>query len=140
MPVNIINQLPTFLSEEIHISTACIKFTNEMDVSSQHEVKVTRSNSKRAMYFSRSVIPNSFSRDYKNYMKHLGIYSYKNKTLQMLTKLDPSSNEKDENLEQLRFLDNGFNIYVQDYDCKPPIGVDTAEDLKAAIKYAVNND
>ena len=140
IPVEIINQLPTYLSKEIPISTACIKFTKDMDLNSPHEVKVTRSLSKRAMYFSRSVIPNPFTADYQNYLKHLGIYSYKNKTLQKLSKLDPSSNEEIEKLEQLRFLDNGFNIYVQDYECKAPIGIDTAEDLEAAIRFAKNND
>jgi len=140
MPVEIINQLPTFLNNEIPISTACIKFTNEIDLNSPNDVKVTRSLSKRAMYFSRSVIPNPFTSDYQNYLKHLGIYSYKNKTLQKLSKLNPSSNEEIEKLEQLRFLDNGFNIFVQDYECKAPIGIDTPEDLEAAIKFAKNND
>ena len=140
MPVQIINELPTLLSKDIPISTACIKFTKNMNLNSPHEVKVARSLSKRAMYFSRSVIPNSFTADYKNYLKHLGIYAYANKTLQTLSKLKPTLNEEVEKLEQLRFLDNGFNIFVQDFECEAPIGIDTPEDLEAAITFAMNND
>ena len=140
MPVQIINDLPSFLNKDTPISTACIKFTANMDFTSPHEVKVTRSISKRAMYFSRSVIPNSFTADYKNYLKHLGIYAYTNKTLQTLSKLKPTINEEAEKLEQLRFLDNGFNIYVQDFICESPIGIDTPEDLEAAITFAKKND
>jgi len=92
------------------------------------------------MYFSRSVIPNSFTADYKNYLKHLGIYAYANKTLQTLSKLKPTLNEEVEKLEQLRFLDNGFNIFVQDFECEAPIGIDTPEDLEAAITFAMKND
>jgi 3-deoxy-manno-octulosonate cytidylyltransferase (CMP-KDO synthetase) len=54
----------------------------------------------------------------------------------MLSKLKPSANEESEKLEQLRFLDNGFNIFVQDFDCEAPIGIDTPEDLDAATIYA----
>ena len=140
MPLEIINSLASFINEDTPISTACIKFKNDMDFNSPHEVKVVRTVSKKAMYFSRSVIPNSFTEDYHNYLKHLGIYAYTNETLQMLSKLKPSANEESEKLEQLRFLDNGFNIFVQDFDCEAPIGIDTPEDLDAATIYASKHD
>jgi 3-deoxy-manno-octulosonate cytidylyltransferase (CMP-KDO synthetase) len=111
-----------------------------MDFNSPHEVKVVRSKSKKAMYFSRAVIPNSFTDEYKNYLKHLGIYSYTNETLQALSKLKLTLNEESEKLEQLRFLDNGFNIVVEDFECDAPIGIDTPEDLEAAIIFVNKND
>jgi len=140
MPVQIINQLPMLLSIDTPISTACIKFSNKMDFNSSHEVKVVRSLSKRAMYFSRAVIPNSFTAEYKNYLKHLGIYAYTNDTLQALSKLKPTANEELEKLEQLRFLDNGFNIIVEDFEYEAPIGIDTPEDLEVATIFAKQND
>jgi 3-deoxy-manno-octulosonate cytidylyltransferase (CMP-KDO synthetase) len=140
MPVKIINQLPMLLSTETPISTACIQFSNEMDFNSPHEVKVVRSISKKAMYFSRALIPSSSNEDCKNYLKHLGIYAYTNETLQALSKLHPTTNEKLEQLEQLRFLDNGFNIIVEDFACQAPIGIDTPEDLEAATIFAKKND
>ena len=140
IPVQIINQLPMLLTTDTPISTACIKFSSAMDFNSPHEVKVVRSRSKKAMYFSRSVIPNSFTAEYKNYLKHLGIYAYTNETLQALSKLKPTLNEESEKLEQLRFLDNGFNIIVEDFECESPIGIDTPEDLEAATIFANKND
>ena len=140
MPVQIINQLPLMLSTDTPISTACIKFSDSMDFSNPHEVKVVRSLSKKAMYFSRAIIPNSFTAEYKNYLKHLGIYAYTNETLQYLSTLKPTVNEQSEKLEQLRFLDNGFNIFVKEFKCESPIGIDTPEDLEAAIIFAKKND
>ena len=140
MPVQIINQLPLMLSTDTPISTACIKFSDSMDFSSPHEVKVVRSLSKKAMYFSRAIIPNSFTAEYKNYLKHLGIYAYTNETLQHLSTLKPTVNEQSEKLEQLRFLDNGFNIFVEDFECEAPISIDTPEDIEAAIIFAKKND
>ena len=54
--------------------------------------------------------------------------------------MDQTENEKTERLEQLRFLDNGFNIYVEDFKYDAPIGIDTPEDLEAAITFAKKND
>ena len=140
MPIEIINQLPMLLSDDVLISTACIKFTKNMDFNSPHEVKVVRSVSKTAIYFSRSVIPNQSNPGSQNHLKHLGIYAYTNKTLQALSALKPTANEESEKLEQLRFLDNGFDIFVQDFKCEAPIGIDTPEDLEAARAFAKKND
>ena len=140
MPIEIINQLPMLLSDDVLISTACIKFTKNMDFNSPHEVKVVRSVSKTAIYFSRSVIPNPSNPGSQNHLKHLGIYAYTNKTLQALSALKPTANEESEKLEQLRFLDNGFDIFVQDFKCEAPIGIDTPEDLEAARAFALKND
>ena len=140
MPIEIINQLPMLLSDDVPISTACIKFTKNMDFNSPHEVKVVRSVSKTAIYFSRSVIPNPSNSGSQNHLKHLGIYAYTNKTLQALSALKPTANEESEKLEQLRFLDNGFDIFVQDFKCEAPISIDTPEDLEAARAFAKKND
>ena len=45
---------------------------------------------------------------------------------------DPSKRELTNKLEQLRFLDNGLNIYVSYYDKNIPHGIDTQEDLDYA--------
>jgi 3-deoxy-manno-octulosonate cytidylyltransferase (CMP-KDO synthetase) len=134
MPLEIINTLSSHLSLLTPIATACVPLSNPEEIASPNEVKVVRSLSKRAMYFSRSVIPHEFTASHDGYLKHLGIYAYSNETLQELTTLKPTDNELQERLEQLRFLDHGYNIFVEDYACVPPIGVDTLEDLERAIE------
>ena len=140
MPLEIINSLTIHLSKDSSIATACVPLTDRKQIENPNEVKVVRSLSKRAMYFSRSVIPNEFTSGYDSYLKHLGIYAYENKTLQELTALQPTANELQEKLEQLRFLDHGYNIFVEDYPYESPIGIDTPTDLERAIEFSKAND
>jgi 3-deoxy-manno-octulosonate cytidylyltransferase (CMP-KDO synthetase) len=100
------------------------------DVANPNAVKVVTGISGRALYFSRATIP--FDRDQTKsfcYMKHLGFYAYRREALDKFSVLTESALEKSERLEQLRFLENGIDIYVEEtqYDT---VGVDTEEDLR----------
>jgi len=64
----------------------------------------------------------------KNYYHHVGIYSFRYKTLKKFISLPPSDNEKIRQLEQMRALDTNMTIGVG-YIKSVPIGVDTKEDL-----------
>jgi 3-deoxy-manno-octulosonate cytidylyltransferase (CMP-KDO synthetase) len=95
-------------------------------------VKVVTASNGRALYFSRASIP--YDRDgagTATYQKHLGLYAYRKPALDRFPKLLPSLLETTERLEQLRFLENGIDIYVTSTPFDT-IGVDTEEDLKAA--------
>jgi 3-deoxy-manno-octulosonate cytidylyltransferase (CMP-KDO synthetase) len=100
------------------------------DIANPNAVKVVVNSQGRALYFSRSTIP--FDRDKTNgfrYMKHLGFYAYRKAALDRFCKLPESALERSERLEQLRFLENGIDIYVAETP-HDTIGVDTEEDLK----------
>jgi 3-deoxy-manno-octulosonate cytidylyltransferase (CMP-KDO synthetase) len=95
-----------------------------------HVVKVVTGKDGRALYFSRLPLP--FDRDgagARNY-KHLGFYAYARAALDRFVRWPEGELEKTERLEQLRFLENGIDIYVAEtpYDT---VGVDTEDDLKA---------
>ena len=102
-------------------------------------VKVTFSDTMKALYFSRSIIPYIRGREWKEWLDahcfftHIGIYAYRRETLLEITKLERSSLEIAESLEQLRWLQAGIpvNVAVSDY---PTIGIDTPADLEAAEK------
>lgn len=91
---------------------------------------------REALYFSRQPIP--YQRDrpndvaawlqYHTYWKHIGLYAYRTDILARITKLPPSSLEKAESLEQLRWLENGYRIRVVETDLDS-YGIDTPEDL-----------
>ena len=89
------------------------------------------------MFFSRSVIPYLRGTDRTKwlkthtYYKHIGLYAYKTNILAEITELEPSALEKAENLEQLRWLENGYSIKVG-ITHQQTIGVDTPEDLEKA--------
>ena len=100
------------------------------DVSNPAAVKVVTSQDGKALYFSRATIP--FHRDGEvsgtaGYFKHLGFYAYRKDALDAFHRLPESELERTERLEQLRFLDNGFDIYVAETPFDT-VGVDTAED------------
>ena len=102
-----------------------------VDIDNPNAVKVVTDSSGKALYFSRAAIP--FDRDKLSpaYYKHLGFYAYRKPALDRFCTLPESFLEKSERLEQLRFLENGVDIYVGEtaYDS---IGVDTEEDLQRA--------
>ena len=93
-------------------------------------VKVAVARDGRALYFSRSPIP-YFRGGEPFHRKHLGLYVYRAATLQAIAALPPSPLERAESLEQLRWLEAGFPIWVGEA-LTDSIGVDTPEDLSRA--------
>lgn len=93
-------------------------------------VKVAVARDGRALYFSRSPIP-YYRQGAPAYRKHLGIYAYRAETLAEVAALPPSPLERAESLEQLRWLESGYTIWVGDA-AGNSIGVDTPGDLAEA--------
>jgi len=60
----------------------------------------------------------------------------KKKILNELNELKPTLLEETEKLEQLRWLDYGYSIYVMNTDYKS-ISIDTPEDLQNIKKFIV---
>ena len=93
-----------------------------------------------ALYFSRSVIPfvrgkeESTWMEHYPFLKHLGIYAYRRKTLHEVTQLAQTPLEIAESLEQLRWLENGYRIRVGITDVET-VGIDTPEDLQRAEEF-----
>jgi len=80
----------------------------------------------RALYFTRSTLhgPGPIWR-------HVGIYGYRREALERFNAAPPSPLEQREKLEQLRALELGLRIWAARID-KPPISVDTPDDLARA--------
>ncbi len=76
-------------------------------------VKVAVAADGRALYFSRSPIP-FFRNGEPAYGKHLGIYAYRARRSAEIAALPPSPLERAESLEQLRWLEAGYTIWVGD--------------------------
>ena len=102
-------------------------------------VKVVFDQGHRALYFSRSAIPHVGNGDTlltnenpAQFYQHIGIYAYRREFLLKLAKMQRSSLEQMENLEQLRALQSGHMIAVGVIDA-PTIGIDTPEDYSAFV-------
>ena len=63
---------------------------------------------------------------------HIGLYAYRRDFLLRLAALPRTPLEKLENLEQLRVLENGYQIAVGVVD-EPTVGIDTPEDYRAFV-------
>jgi 3-deoxy-manno-octulosonate cytidylyltransferase (CMP-KDO synthetase) len=104
------------------------------EVFNPNRPKVVLGSNLQALYFSRSPIPfvrGAEKEDWPGSAKfylHIGLYAFRKDVLLEITRLPPSSLEKAESLEQLRWLENGFQIAVRitSYDS---FGIDTPEDL-----------
>jgi 3-deoxy-manno-octulosonate cytidylyltransferase (CMP-KDO synthetase) len=115
------------------VVTAKTKIINQDDLQNPNVVKVVTDNEKNALYFSRSIIPYNRSNEKVDYYKHLGIYCFPKNILKQFVTLPKSKLEKIEMLEQLRLLENGFNLRLVTTDYNA-IGVDTPEDVEKIRK------
>lgn len=136
-----------FDDEATHIATLVRPFSAERPYEELEEwttPKVVVGEDMSALYFSRSVIPFVRGKEREDWAKthqfytHVGMYAYRANVLDEITKLPQSPLEIAESLEQLRWLQNGYNIKVGITDC-PTIGIDTPEDLIKAETLLLNN-
>ena len=121
--------LTPFGSSTVDVSTLKIVCTAD-EVNNPNAVKVVSALDGRALYFSRAPIP--FDRDQTSStlpFKHLGLYAYRRAALQRFAALPPGTLEQIERLEQLRLLEHGLSLYVQEVT-EPTSGVDTEDDLR----------
>ncbi|QTA92376.1 3-deoxy-manno-octulosonate cytidylyltransferase [Desulfonema magnum] len=121
-------------NSEFAMSTLAFKIENPDEIAHSKNVKVTFDNRGVALYFSRSPIP--YGRDaslrFDTY-KHLGVYAYTKRFLEIFRELPEGRLEAIEKLEQLRALENGHKIMVvvTSYDSPE---VDLPEDIARVEK------
>jgi 3-deoxy-manno-octulosonate cytidylyltransferase (CMP-KDO synthetase) len=121
------------------IGTLAIRIDDPDVLADFNKVKVVMDDRGKALYFSRFPIP--FRKGipqeqwlfHGDYYKHLGLYAYRTDILRRICELPPSSLERSESLEQLRWLQAGFSVQVALTDIETP-AVDTPEDLQKILK------
>jgi 3-deoxy-manno-octulosonate cytidylyltransferase (CMP-KDO synthetase) len=127
-PEHITALLRPFEREHVEVSTLKARCTPE-NIANPNAVKVVTAADGRAMYFSRATIPYDRDGAKPEYWKHIGLYAYRKAALARFPSLTASTLEQTERLEQLRFLENGIDIYVEPTE-HDTIGVDTEDDLR----------
>jgi 3-deoxy-manno-octulosonate cytidylyltransferase (CMP-KDO synthetase) len=120
---------PLVSEEGIEMSTLAFKIIDEKEFTNPKDVKVTFDRMGFALYFSRAPIP--FPRDAEprfDTYKHLGVYAYSRRFLEIFRNLSPGTLEGIEKLEQLRAMEHGHRIrvVVTPYDSPE---VDLPEDI-----------
>ncbi len=132
-----IDLLAEMCAGETEIATLIQPVVDEAELFNPNVVKVVINRRREALYFSRATIP--AHRDLPaeqwleatRYFKHIGMYAYRSDVLENISQLPQGSLEKAESLEQLRWLEAGFRIRVEETDIRS-FGIDTQEDLERA--------
>jgi len=142
-----IRTLATMLAGGAPMATLATPFRRAADFANPNQVKVVLApvppapaapGMRRALYFSRAPVP--FARDRAGQVddawvaaqpcyKHLGLYGYRADLLERFAALPPGRLEGVERLEQLRVLENGFEIACE-VTTEDAIGIDTLEDAE----------
>ena len=117
---------------EFDVTTAARPFKSHEDPQMPNQVKVVFSKSGRALYFSRSLVPFPRNAEEQPVYLHLGVYAYSRDFLLHYSTLPPSGLERTEMLEQLRILENDYQIGLH-LTNSFGMGIDTDADL-ALIK------
>jgi len=122
--------------DAVHIATPCTAILQPNDIMDPNIVKVVRDFDGNGLYFSRAPVP--WIRDparevAARHWKHIGLYAFRRDALLEFPTLPPGELERIEQLEQLRWLENGFQIRVveTDYDA---VSVDVPADIERVEK------
>jgi 3-deoxy-manno-octulosonate cytidylyltransferase (CMP-KDO synthetase) len=114
------------------VATLAVLIRNPADIMDPNVVKTVLDFDDNGLYFSRAPIPWVRDRSEKvhvRHLKHLGLYAYRREALLEFPTFPQGELERIEQLEQLRWLENGYRIRVVETE-HDSIGVDVAEDVR----------
>lgn len=121
--------------KELLVASLMHEIKEDADICNPNQVKVVVDCQQNALLFSRSVIPYHRNKSVQPvYYKHIGIYAFRREMLLKFATMPPSPLEQIEQLEGMRYLENGIQmkmVLAKD----GVIGIDTPEDLEKARIY-----
>jgi 3-deoxy-manno-octulosonate cytidylyltransferase (CMP-KDO synthetase) len=122
--------------ESVQLATLAVPLQNPKDIMDPNIVKVVLDFNGDALYFSRAPIPwvrDTASSVHARHLKHLGLYAYRREALLDYRTLPPGDLERVEQLEQLRWMENGYKIRVAETE-HDAVSVDVPEDVARVEK------
>src|SRR6202047_3982683 len=118
------------------VATVATPIRTPNDIMDPNAVKVVLDFDGNALYFSRAPIPwvrDTASKMEVRHLKHLGLYVFQRDALLEYPTLPQGTLEKIEQLEQLRWLENGWKIRIAEVD-HDSVSVDVPEDIPKVEK------
>lgn len=125
--------ISVFKDPNVYMGTLKQLLDDDAKVDNPNIVKVITDLKGDAIYFSRCPIPYERNKQCGAHYKHIGVYGYKKWFLLKYCKMEKTTLEKMESLEQLRAIENGYKIRVKETQWKT-IGVDTPEQVDLVEK------
>jgi 3-deoxy-manno-octulosonate cytidylyltransferase (CMP-KDO synthetase) len=118
------------------VSTVATPIKTRGDIMDPNVVKTVLDFDGNALYFSRAPIPwvrDTASKIQVRFLKHLGLYVFQREALLEYPTLPQGELEKIEQLEQLRWMENGWKIRVAEVE-HDAVSVDVPEDVARVEK------
>jgi 3-deoxy-manno-octulosonate cytidylyltransferase (CMP-KDO synthetase) len=115
----------------VSVATLMVPIAKPADIMDPNIVKVVLDFDGNALYFSRAPIPWVRDRQapvHAQHMKHLGLYGFRRAALLDFPTLPVGDLERIEQLEQLRWMENGYKIRVAETR-HDSVSVDVQEDV-----------
>jgi 3-deoxy-manno-octulosonate cytidylyltransferase (CMP-KDO synthetase) len=115
----------------VQVATLAVLIKHPNDIMDPNVVKTVLDFDGNGLYFSRAPIPwvrDEAGRVHAHHLKHLGLYVYRRDALLEFPTFPQGDLERVEQLEQLRWLENGYRIRVVETE-HDSIGVDVPEDV-----------
>ncbi len=140
----ILDLLNAFNHSDVEIATLIKKIDSTDELFNENSVKVVKSQTDKALYFSRSPIPFFRGEDKLNwtkghsYYKHIGVYAFRNTCIEKIQNISQSFLDKVESLEQLKWIENGLHIHTVETNFQSP-AVDTLDDLKKIDEFLLKH-
>ncbi|HVS87023.1 MAG TPA: 3-deoxy-manno-octulosonate cytidylyltransferase [Candidatus Acidoferrum sp.] len=122
------------------ISTVATPIKTPADIMDPNVVKTVLDFDGNALYFSRAPIPwvrDTASKVQVRHLKHLGLYVFQRDALLEFPTLPQGDLERIEQLEQLRWMENGWKIRVAEVE-HDTVSVDVTEDV-AKVEVLLRN-
>ena len=136
-PVAVDAAINALLEEPVAaIATVATPIKTPADIMDPNVVKVVLDFEENGLYFSRAPIPwvrDTTSKIQVRHLKHLGLYVFQRDALLEYPTLPQGELERIEQLEQLRWLENGWKIRVAEVE-HDAVSVDVPEDVARVEK------
>jgi 3-deoxy-manno-octulosonate cytidylyltransferase (CMP-KDO synthetase) len=118
------------------VTTVATPIKTPADIMDPNVVKTVLDFDENALYFSRAPIPwlrDAAAQMEVRHLKHLGLYVFQRDALLEYPTLPQGTLEKIEQLEQLRWLENGYKIRIAEVE-HDSVSVDVPDDIPKVEK------
>eukprot|EP01124_Arcella_intermedia_P030808 TRINITY_DN6816_c0_g1_i1.p1 TRINITY_DN6816_c0_g1~~TRINITY_DN6816_c0_g1_i1.p1 ORF type:complete len:245 (-),score=26.13 TRINITY_DN6816_c0_g1_i1:129-863(-) len=131
--------IAAFEDPTTQIATLGIRDVSLEDLQNPNRVKIVVNHQHRALYFSRSAVPNSVNAKGSGllsypYLRHIGLYGFRTGALFEVIGLKATELEVVESLEQLRWLYYGYAIQIIETAIETP-NVDVPDDVLKVLAF-----
>lgn len=133
--------LPNEIVDSEYFGGVMRELTDPAETIDLANIKLAMTNKNRCVYMSRTPIPYPKGTLFYKYKKYVGVECFNKKALDFFVSTSMGELEKTEDIDHLRFIENGIPLYFKMVD-SDSISVDTPKDLGkvlSIIKKRIEN-